>query len=98
MTEPRETSVLHHRVLVVLVLLFCIVDQDSLHCLLERPVGRVHVLSVDALQPEALQVRVDAISQPSADFLKVVVFKFDLYAVKCSINGNTCMGQRTPTS
>ena len=70
----------------VLVLLFCIVDQDSLHCTFwSNQLVEVLVLSVDDLQPAvAFRVRVDAISQPSTDFLKGRVFQFDLYAVKCS--------------
>ncbi len=71
--ELREATVLHHRRCRWFgCCFFCVSAQDTLHCpFLGDQLVEVLVLAVVALQPAvAFTVRVDAVSQPSADLLK----------------------------
>ena len=71
--ELREATVLHHRrCWWFWCCFFCVGAQDTFdRSLLGNDLIEVLVLTVDALQPAvAFAVRVDAISQPSADLLE----------------------------
>jgi len=71
--ELREATVLHHRRCRWFGCCFlCVSAQDTLdRSLLGNDAIKVLVLTVDALQPAvAFAVRVDAVSQPSADLLE----------------------------